>query len=56
MHVRSSAGHALGDDFHCFFRSSLKPVQAIPLVEGYDDLDDDEIAIACASHRAAAAC
>ena len=52
VHVRSSAGDALGDDFHCFFRSSLKPVQAIPLVEGYDDLDDDEIAIACASHRA----
>ena len=33
-------------------RSSTKPIQAIPFVEGYDDLDDDEIAIACASHRA----
>ena len=30
----------------------MKPIQAIPFVEGYDDLDDDEIAIACASHHA----
>jgi L-asparaginase II len=52
VHVRSSAGEAFGDDFHCFFRSSLKPVQAIPLVEGFGDLADDEIAIACASHQA----
>src|SRR6185312_778716 len=37
---------------NCFFRSSLKPIQAIPFVDGYDDLDDDEIAIACASHQA----
>src|SRR5947209_6308266 len=37
---------------HCFLRSSLKPVQAIPLLEGYDDLADDELAIACASHQA----
>jgi L-asparaginase II len=35
-----------------YLRSSLKPLQAIPLVEAYDDLDDDEIAIACASHLA----
>jgi L-asparaginase II len=33
-------------------RSSSKPIQAIPFVEGYDDLGDDEIAIACASHHA----
>ena len=52
VHVRSTAGDACGDDFHCFFRSSLKPVQAIPLLEGYDDLDDDELAIASASHQA----
>jgi L-asparaginase II len=52
VHVRSTAGDAYGDDFHCFFRSSLKPVQAIPLLEGYDDLDDDELAIASASHQA----
>jgi len=52
VHVRSTAGDAYGDDFHCFFRSSLKPVQAIPLLEGYDDLGDDELAIASASHHA----
>jgi L-asparaginase II len=52
VHVRSTAGDAYGDDFHCFFRSSLKPVQAIPLLEGYDDLGDDELAIASASNQA----
>jgi L-asparaginase II len=52
VHVRSTSGDAYGDDFHCFFRSSLKPVQAIPLLEGYDDLGDDELAIASASHQA----
>jgi L-asparaginase II len=52
VHIRSTAGDAYGDDFHCFFRSSLKPVQAIPLLEGYDDLGDDELAIASASHQA----
>jgi L-asparaginase II len=52
VHVRSTAGDALGEDLHCFFRSSLKPVQAIPLLEGYDDLSDDELAIASASHQA----
>jgi L-asparaginase II len=52
VHVRSTAGDAYGDDFHCFFRSSLKPIQAIPLLDGYDDLGDDELAIASASHRA----
>ncbi|HEY8406658.1 MAG TPA: asparaginase [Gaiellaceae bacterium] len=55
VHVRSTAGDAYGDDFRCFFRSSLKPVQAIPLLEGYDDLDDDELAIASSSHQAAPA-
>ena len=52
VHVRSTTGDTYGDDFRCFFRSSLKPVQAIPLLEGYDDLDDDELAIASASHQA----
>jgi L-asparaginase II len=32
------------------FRSSAKPIQALPLVRVRDDLDDAEIAIACASH------
>jgi L-asparaginase II len=52
VHVRSSSGESHGDDLHCFLRSSLKPVQAVPLVEGYGDLGDDEVAIACASHQA----
>ncbi len=52
VHVRSTDGAAHGDDVHCFLRSSLKPVQAIPLLEGYADLGDDELAIACASHQA----
>jgi L-asparaginase II len=41
--------------FVSFLRSSLKPIQAIPLAEGYDDLTDAELAIASASHRAAPA-
>jgi L-asparaginase II len=32
-------------------RSSSKPLQALPLVRARDDLPDDEIAIACASHH-----
>jgi len=35
-------------------RSSAKPFQALPLVRSRDDLDDEEIAIASASHRAEA--
>jgi L-asparaginase II len=35
----------------CFMRSSSKPLQALPLVRARDDLAEDEIAIACASHR-----
>lgn len=34
-----------------YFRSSAKPFQALPLVRARPDLDDGEIAIACASHR-----
>ena len=52
VHVAATDGSRAGDDMHCYFRSSLKPIQAIPLVDGYGDLDDDEIAIACASHQA----
>jgi L-asparaginase II len=33
-----------------FFRSSAKPLQALPVVRARPDLDDAEIAIACASH------
>lgn len=35
----------------CFMRSSSKPFQALPLVRARDDLTEDEIAIACASHH-----
>ena len=35
----------------CFMRSSSKPLQALPLVRARDDLAEDEIAIACASHH-----
>ena len=52
VHVATTDGERWGDDLHFLLRSSSKPIQAIPFVEGYDDLDDDEIAIACASHHA----
>ena len=53
IHVATTDGETWGDpDLAFYFRSSSKPVQAIPFVEAYDDLGDDEIAIACASHRA----
>ncbi len=35
----------------CFMRSCSKPLQALPLARARDDLTDDELAIACASHR-----
>jgi L-asparaginase II len=35
----------------CFMRSSSKPLQALPLVRSRDDLPEDELAVACASHR-----
>jgi L-asparaginase len=35
-----------------FFRSSSKPIQALPLARERDDVTDVELAIACASHRA----
>jgi L-asparaginase len=36
-----------------YFRSSAKPIQALPLVRERPDLGDAEIALACASHLAA---
>jgi len=33
-----------------YFRSSAKPLQALPVVRAWPELDDVEIAIACASH------
>jgi L-asparaginase II len=38
-----------------FFRSSAKPLQALPLARVRDDLDTSDLAIACASHQAEAA-
>jgi L-asparaginase len=35
-----------------FIRSAAKPFQALLLVREYDDLADEEVAIACASHEA----
>lgn len=35
-----------------FMRSSAKPLQALPAVRARPDLDEEEIAIACASHLA----
>ena len=53
VHVATADGETWGNpDLAFYFRSSAKPLQAIPFVEAYADLDDDEIAIACASHRA----
>ncbi len=46
--VVAEAGNAA---LACFMRSSSKPLQALPLVRARDDLTDDEVAIACASHR-----
>ena len=36
----------------CFMRSSSKPIQALPLARARADLDDRDLAIASASHRA----
>jgi L-asparaginase II len=53
VHAATTDGRVWGDpELSFYFRSSAKPIQAIPFVDGYDDLGDDEIAIACASHRA----
>jgi L-asparaginase II len=53
VHVASTEGASWGDpELRFLLRSSSKPIQAIPFAEAYDDLADDEIAIACASHRA----
>ncbi len=35
-----------------FFRSSAKPIQALPLARERQDVSEAELAIACASHRA----
>ena len=46
---------AAGDAAHVtYLRSAAKPIQALPLVRARPDVDDAEIAIACASHLARA--
>jgi L-asparaginase II len=47
--VVAEAGDA---DLVSYFRSASKPIQALPLARARADLDDRDIAIACASHRA----
>ncbi|MCZ7590085.1 MAG: asparaginase [Gaiella sp.] len=44
---------ALGDPgLVAFLRSSAKPIQALPVVRARPDLDDEQIALVCASHLA----
>lgn len=57
VHAVAMAGGAIvasaGDpELVTYFRSSAKPIQALPLVRERGDLDESEIAIACASHLA----
>jgi L-asparaginase II len=52
VHVASSDGLLHGDDVVSHLRSAAKPIQVIPLAEAYEDLGDDELAIACSSHQA----
>src|SRR5438105_5458125 len=47
--VVASAGDA---SLVCYFRSSAKPLQALPLARAREDLDDRDLAIASASHLA----
>ena len=47
--VVASAGEA---GLACYFRSSAKPLQALPLARAREDLDDRDLAIASASHLA----
>ena len=53
VHAVTTDGEVHGDpELVLFLRSAAKPLQAVPFSEGFDDLADDELAIACASHRA----
>ena len=56
MRSRSRGGEIVGQAgdprLVTYFRSSAKPIQALPLVRARPDLEDAEIAIACASHLA----
>lgn len=52
--VRGGAVAAVAGDagLVTFLRSAAKPFQALPLVRALGDLDEAEVAIACASHEA----
>jgi L-asparaginase II len=55
VHAVAVSGGAIVESFGdphlvTLFRSSAKPIQALPLLRARADLDDAEIAIACASH------
>jgi len=52
VHVAADDGVVHGEDVVSLLRSSAKPLQSIPLADAYDDLGDDELAIACSSHQA----
>jgi L-asparaginase II len=52
VHVASSDGALYGEDIVSHLRSAAKPIQVLPLAEAFDDLGDDELAIACSSHQA----
>jgi L-asparaginase II len=48
-HVELAAGDP---QLLTFLRSSAKPLQALPVVRARPDLDDEQVALLCASHRA----
>jgi L-asparaginase II len=52
MHDGSLVAEAGNGSLACLLRSASKPIQALPLARARDDLDDRDLAIACASHRA----
>ena len=53
VHVATTDGERWGDDLRLLSAARRRSrSRRSRFVEGYDDLDDDEIAIACASHHA----
>ncbi|HEY7420580.1 MAG TPA: asparaginase [Gaiellaceae bacterium] len=52
VHDGAVVAQAGDPELVCFMRSSSKPFQALPLALARDDLDERDLAIASASHRA----
>jgi L-asparaginase II len=52
VHDGSVVAEAGDASLVCYYRSSAKPIQALQLVRAVPEIPDDELAIACASHRA----